>query len=187
MSQSEPINRRKLLADGGSQAPEHDEIKGAKQQQQQGRKEQPGKGGLPAVAASGAKQDQAATAALSVGSTQQREHESRHVPQLSDQCYQLAALAEPPKLEQSYGVRSIAYSALTTSLDHVEKVTGLQTLSRSRQGGVRSVSLTGWTAVIGMAALVVLMMAGATIAVRQYIGHGDKVGYTLVTKQAPAS
>jgi len=55
---------------------------------------------------------------------------------------------------------------------------------RNRQGGVTAVSLTGWTALVGMASLVVVLLAGATLGVRQYLGHA-RDGYSLVTKQAP--
>lgn len=186
MSQSEPANRRKLLTDGGSQPAEKKDKDAKSLQQQQGRKEQPGRADKPPAAASAARKG-AGAAAAAVQSNQQQEHHARSLPELSEQCYQLAVLAEPPKVQQSYDVKTLAYSALQSSLEKVEQTTGLQTLSRDRQGGVRSVSLTGWTAVVGMAALVVLMLAGATIAVRQYIGQGSKDGYTLVMKQTPSS
>lgn len=161
--QAEPSNRRRLLGDS---------------QSQQGRKQQPGK---PEQAA-----DTPNPAASSTGQ-QQPQQQGRFLPQLSQECYQLAVLAEPPRVDQSYDVKALAYSVLKNSLEKVEQTTGLPTVTRNKQGGVTAVSLTGWSAIAGVAALVLVMLAGATLVVRQYLGQRDKDGYTLVMKQAPMS
>ncbi len=43
----------------------------------------------------------------------------------------------------------------------MEGVTGVAMLNRDRFGNARSITITGWTAVAGMAALIVLVMWGA--------------------------
>lgn len=65
----------------------------------------------------------------------------------------------------------------------MEGATGLTMLSRDRYGNARSVTLTGWSAVLGMAALVVVLMYGAQYAYKRYKGIDDK-DYTLVVKKA---
>jgi hypothetical protein len=168
--------RRRLLGDASK-----DDKQKQQQQAAAGRKEQPGKAteqakAKAAPAAAGAKAKAAAV--------NKPKSEARKVPRLSEQCYALAVIAEPPKSERTFDVQSAAYSMLTSSMEKLEASTGLPTLTRNRQGGVTAVSLTGWTALVGMASLVVVLLAGATLGVRQYLGHG-RDGYTLVTKQAP--
>jgi hypothetical protein len=172
--------RRRLLGD----ASKDDKQKQQQQQQQQaaaGRKEQPGKA-AEQVKAKAAPAAAGATAKAAAGG--KPKSEARKVPRLSEQCYELAVIAEPPQSERTFDVQSTAYSMLTSSMEKLEASTGLPTLTRNRQGGVTAVSLTGWTALVGMASLVVVLLAGATLGVRQYLGHG-RDGYTLVTKQAP--
>jgi Golgi apparatus protein 1 len=175
--------RRRLLGD----ASKDDKQKQQQQQQQQqqaaaGRKEQPGKAAEQAKAK--AAPAAAAAKAKAAAAVNKPKSEARKVPRLSEQCYALAVIAEPPKSERTFDVQSAAYSMLTSSMEKLEASTGLPTLTRNRQGGVTAVSLTGWTALVGMASLVVVLLAGATLGVRQYLGHG-RDGYTLVTKQAP--
>lgn len=104
-------------------------------------------------------------------------------PQLSEQCYQLVAIASPPHMKHPYDMQSVAYSVLTKPLERIQETTGLQTLETN--GRTTAISLTGWTALAGIAALVVVLLAGATYGVRQYLGGHE--GYTLVMKQAPAA
>lgn len=49
------------------------------------------------------------------------------------------------------------------------------------QGGVKGISLTGWSALAGMMALALLIVCGAVYGWRRYTGQ-DRVGYTLVQK-----
>ena len=58
----------------------------------------------------------------------------------------------------------------------------LQMLNRDRQGNAQSVTLTGWTALAGIASCVVLVMWAGSYAWRRYKGE-DKEGYTLVLKK----
>jgi hypothetical protein len=186
MAQSESnqaTNKRRLLGDAS---------KDAKQQQQAaaGRKEQPGKAAEQAKAKAAPAAAAAKAAAAAAGSkatpaaASKPAPEARQIPRLSEQCYELAVIAEPPTVERTFDVQSAAYSMLTSSMEKLEASTGLPTVTRNRQGGVTAVSLTGWTALVGMASLVVVLLAGATLGVRQYLGH-VREGYTLVTKQAP--
>ncbi|WIA10933.1 hypothetical protein OEZ85_011098 [Tetradesmus obliquus] len=193
MAQSESgqsANRRRLLGDASKDAKQQQQ---QQQQQQQGRKEQPGKAAeqAKAKAAPAAAGGKAAPAAAKAGSKStsaaagsKPASQARVVPKLSEHCFELAVIAEPPATERSFDVQSAAYSMLTSSMEKLESSTGLPTLMRNKQGGVTAVSLTGWTALVGMASLVVVLLAGATLGVRQYLGHA-RDGYSLVTKQAP--
>ncbi len=52
------------------------------------------------------------------------------------------------------------------------------------QGAVIGISLTGWTALAGMFALVVLVVGSAVWGFRRYTGR-DKDGYAVVAKTEP--
>lgn len=58
-----------------------------------------------------------------------------------------------------------------------------QLLVRDRSGNARSVTLTGWTALAGIAAFIVLIMWGVAYAWRRYRGGPASDGYTLVVKK----
>jgi Golgi apparatus protein 1 len=55
-------------------------------------------------------------------------------------------------------------------------------LVRDRAGNAQGVTLTGWTALAGIAALIVLVMFSASYAWGKYRG-ASKDGYTLVVKK----
>ncbi|KAF8068299.1 GLG1 [Scenedesmus sp. PABB004] len=150
-----------------------------------GRKEQPG-GAKAGEAAAKAAKPAAKAAKPAAGAKPAAAAPA--APALSDACHALAALAEPPSSERggAFDVRGAAFSAVTASLAAVQDSTGLPTVTRNRQGGVTGVSLTGWTALAGVGALAVVVLAGATLGVRQWVGGGDRSGYSLVAKAAPA-
>jgi Golgi apparatus protein 1 len=56
-------------------------------------------------------------------------------------------------------------------------------LERGRNGQATGISLTGWTAILGMAALLLLAAAGVLLAYRRYVGSPQAAGYTLVLKK----
>lgn len=58
-----------------------------------------------------------------------------------------------------------------------------QLLVRDRSGNARSVTLTGWTALAGIAAFIVIIMWGVAYAWRRYRGGPAGDGYTLVVKK----
>lgn len=100
---------------------------------------------------------------------------------LSDSCRVLADIAEPPNMKQAFDA-SLSVVLLQSQLGMLESATGWNLMARDRSGNAQAITLTGWTAVAGMAALVVLIMWGAAFAWRRYRGVPDK-DYTLVVKK----
>ena len=55
---------------------------------------------------------------------------------------------------------------------------------RDRRGAVQGISLTGWVAMLGMAALIVLVLYGTWMLYRHLRGERPEAqGYTLVVKK----
>lgn len=201
MSAAESSSARHLLAEKASESSESEEHTEAKKQQhtpqqqkqqqkRQQKQQNEDQAEEPKQVPKRTEQNKAGTTTSSKQQQQQGQQQKKNKPspRLSQQCYKLAVLAVPPQSQQPYSIKDMAYSMLTHSLGKVEEVTGLETVTRSKQGGIASISLTGWTAVAGTAALVLVVLGGATIAVRQYVGLGVRnSGYTLVTKQVPSS
>eukprot|EP00879_Flechtneria_rotunda_P002629 GHRR01002831.1.p1 GENE.GHRR01002831.1~~GHRR01002831.1.p1 ORF type:complete len:772 (+),score=213.92 GHRR01002831.1:193-2316(+) len=104
------------------------------------------------------------------------------IPQLSEQCRVLADVAEPPNMKRAFET-SLSVALLESQLSSLEAKTGLPMINRDRQGNAKSITLTGWTAIAGMAALVVLLIAGGTYAWKQY--HGVPDSSTVVLKSRP--
>ncbi len=65
----------------------------------------------------------------------------------------------------------------------MESSTGLTMLDRGKGGQATGISLTGWTAILGIAAFVLLMAAAAMLAYTRYMGEPQAAGYTLVLKK----
>jgi hypothetical protein len=70
-----------------------------------------------------------------------------------------------------------------SQLNRVESSTGLTMLERGKNGQATGISLTGWTAILGMAAFMLLLAAGAMLAYKRYTGGPQAAGYTLVLKK----
>lgn len=101
-------------------------------------------------------------------------------PRLSDECRALADVAAPPNMKRVFE-ESLSVALLGSQLSKVEAKTGLPLLARdARTGAARGVTLTGWTALVGILALVVMLLGGAVYAWRHYYGVGD--GTTVVLK-----
>jgi hypothetical protein len=105
------------------------------------------------------------------------------VPTLEPRCMALLELAEPPDLPPAFDEAGAAVRAAVAQLERLQDVTGLPVTVRDARGRTQGVSLTGWSALLGIAALVMAVLCGVRCAWRQYRGHS---GYTLVTKAAPA-
>lgn len=86
---------------------------------------------------------QATQAAAAAGGLPSSNSTVRHVPKVSEQCYQLAVLARLPKAARSSDFAAAAYSLIESSLDRVQTATGLPTLQADRRTGGMAVSLTG--------------------------------------------
>jgi len=93
-------------------------------------------------------------------------------PQLSDQCRMLADVAEPPNMKRAFET-TLSAALLESQLSALGSTIGLPMLNRDSQGRAQSVTLTGWIAVAGIAAMVVLVAAGGTYAWKQYSGLPD--------------
>ncbi len=79
---------------------------------------------------------------------------------LTDTCRVLADVAEPPNMKRAFET-SLSVALLESQLSVLESTTGLNMLSRDRAGAARGVTLTGWTALAGVAAMR-RMAGGAT-------------------------
>ena len=91
----------------------------------------------------------------------------------------LADIAEPPNMKRAFEA-SLNIVSLTAQLESSTGISGLTV--RGRRGSVQGISLTGWVAMLGMSALVVLCMYGVFVLVRRLRGGPDGA-YTLVVKQ----
>jgi hypothetical protein len=102
-------------------------------------------------------------------------------PEVSDECRALLALAAPPELPSPYDKAGAAVRAAVAQLDRLQAATGLPVMERDARGVPTGVSLTGWSALAGIAALLVSVVGGALLAWRRYSGGGGNK-YTLVMK-----
>ncbi|PNH09949.1 Golgi apparatus protein 1 [Tetrabaena socialis] len=100
---------------------------------------------------------------------------------LADKCHALVDVAEPPNMKVAFDA-SLTVALLQSQLVAVEQSTGLTMLTRDTQGNAQALTLTGWTALLGIASMVVLVLFGANYGYRQYRGVPDQAGYTLVVK-----
>jgi hypothetical protein len=94
-------------------------------------------------------------------------------PRLSDECRAVAEVGAPPNMKRAFD-ESLSVALLGSQLTALESRSGVELVSRdARTGRARGVTLTGWTALLGVAALVVAVLAGLSYAWRQYSGTGD--------------
>eukprot|EP00798_Chlamydomonas_sp_ICE-L_P010489 gene10489-8455_t len=102
---------------------------------------------------------------------------------LSDLCYTLTEIAEPPNQKKSFD-SSLSFALLKDQLDKIDSTTGIPMVRRDRAGNARGISLTGWMATLGMAALVVVIAYGSFLLYKRLKGetNGD---YTMVVKSQP--
>jgi hypothetical protein len=114
-----------------------------------------------------------------------QEQEEVRVPKLSEECWQLAWLAEPPDIHEEFNTDLATMQLVTVGLEKLEGMTGVGLVERNEQGGTTGISLTGWTALIGMAALMLVVFAGVVYGLKQWFLGPEKEGYTLVMKTAP--
>jgi Golgi apparatus protein 1 len=102
---------------------------------------------------------------------------------LGGECRVLADIAEPPNVKRAFDA-SLSFALIQQQLETVESSTGLELLTRNKLGVAQGVSLTGWTALAGIAAMVVLTAAGGWYGYKRYKGVPDH-DYTLVVKTQP--
>ncbi|KAK9865562.1 hypothetical protein WJX84_005695, partial [Apatococcus fuscideae] len=104
---------------------------------------------------------------------------------LSPGCKNLVLLAEPG---DAYGAYNSLLSAgsVVGNMKKIETTFGLKagTLTPVASGsGVGSLTITGWTATLGLLALISVIIAGAVLGYRHYRGLDAHRGYTLVLKR----
>lgn len=118
----------------------------------------------------------------SAGATPPASSNSTKTPSttLSAACRTLADVAEPPNMRQSFEA-GLTVALLQNQLSMIESTTGVPMLNRNRAGQVQSITLTGWTALFGITAMVVLIAAGSVFGYRRYKGINER-DYTLVVK-----
>ncbi|GFR46876.1 hypothetical protein Agub_g8517 [Astrephomene gubernaculifera] len=102
-------------------------------------------------------------------------------PLLSDKCSALVDVAEPPNMKQAFEA-TLTVALLQSQLSAVEAKTGLTMLQRDTQGNAQALTLTGWTALLGIASMVLLILWGVNYGYRRYKGIPEQAGYTLVVK-----
>lgn len=99
---------------------------------------------------------------------------------LSPKCQNLVLLAEPTDAFAQYQT-SLSASTVSSQVESLEAKLGLArgTLTSPNNKGL---TLTGWTAVVGMFAIIVVSIAGAVLGYRRYKGLDKHSGYTMVKK-----
>jgi Golgi apparatus protein 1 len=68
---------------------------------------------------------------------------------------------------------SLSLALLESQVARVEARTGVSLMARDGRGRPEGITLTGWSALAGIAALVVTLLAAATYAWRGYTGASD--------------
>ena len=103
---------------------------------------------------------------------------------LSAQCKNLVVLAEPTDAFAQYQTL-LSASVVTTQMSSLESTLGLRagTLASTTSGGL---TLTGWSAILGVMAIMTVATAGAVIGYRRYKGLDKHAGYTMVHKARTA-
>lgn len=90
-------------------------------------------------------------------------------PQLSEECRVLADVAEPPNMKRAFET-TLSVALLESQLPALESKLGLHMVNRDQSGHAQSLTLTGWTAIAGVAALVLVIIAGGTFVYKRYTG-----------------
>ena len=99
---------------------------------------------------------------------------------LSPKCLDLILLAEPTDAFAQYQT-SLSASVVSSQVESLESKLGLSpgTLTSRNNGGL---TLTGWTAIFGIVAIMIVAAAGAVFGYRRYKGLDRHAGYTMVKK-----
>ncbi|MEW5299471.1 MAG: hypothetical protein WDW36_002486 [Sanguina aurantia] len=100
---------------------------------------------------------------------------------LGPQCFALADIAEPPNAKAAFE-SALSFALLQNQLERIEISTGLPLVTRDNKGVAQGVSLTGWMAMLGITALLVLISYGGYTGYKKFRGIPDR-DYTLVVKQ----
>lgn len=103
---------------------------------------------------------------------------------LSAECKNLVVLAEPTDAFAQYQT-SLSASVVSSQMSSLENTFGLRpgTLASTSSGGL---TLTGWSAILGVMAIMTVTTAGAVFGYRRYKGLDKHAGYTMVHKARAA-
>ncbi|GBF99737.1 hypothetical protein Rsub_12450 [Raphidocelis subcapitata] len=104
-------------------------------------------------------------------------------PALSAECRAIASVAEAQDAKAAFDASLSAAALLGGQLARLEAVTGAPMLARDSAGRPEGVTLTGWSALLGIAALLAAVVVGGAFAWRQYRGGADPA--TVVLKSRP--
>ena len=100
---------------------------------------------------------------------------------ISEDCRSITEVAEPPDMRIAFDA-SLSLGFIQAQLEALEGPTGLTMVSKEN----KSVTLTGWTALFGVASFVLVLAYGVSLAVRKIRGGPEAQGYsTLVLKNHP--
>eukprot|EP00951_Prasinocladus_malaysianus_P013425 scaffold101517_cov39-Prasinocladus_malaysianus.AAC.1 len=105
---------------------------------------------------------------------------------LGDACAQLVRVGAPPSSSKSFATQ-ITIAGLVAKMERATGLTRGTLATRPIRGKGRSLTLSGWMALVGMFSLVVVMLGGAYLAYRKarYGDSGLNFGYTMVVKSQP--
>jgi Golgi apparatus protein 1 len=104
---------------------------------------------------------------------------TRTTRSISEECRSLIEVAEPPDMRDAFDA-SLSLGFIQAQLEALEGPTGLNLVSKDSK---HSVTLTGWTALTGVASFVLVLAYGINLAVRRIRGGPESQGYsTLVLK-----
>lgn len=78
---------------------------------------------------------------------------------------------------------SLSVALLESQISSIESKTGATLVKRDARGHTAGVTLTGWSALLGIAALVVMLAASARYAWRSYAGVTDPSTVVLKSRQ----
>ncbi|CAL5218414.1 g90 [Coccomyxa viridis] len=106
---------------------------------------------------------------------------------LSPACDALVRLAEPGDVYAHYN-RAMSAAAVSTQIKSIEQRLGLKegTLT-PKEAGVGMLTLTGWSAALGMLSLIAVVVGGAAYGYWRFKGYDKMTAYTRVNKAERAS
>eukprot|EP00201_Polytomella_parva_P015143 CAMPEP_0175066598 /NCGR_PEP_ID=MMETSP0052_2-20121109/16604_1 /TAXON_ID=51329 ORGANISM="Polytomella parva, Strain SAG 63-3" /NCGR_SAMPLE_ID=MMETSP0052_2 /ASSEMBLY_ACC=CAM_ASM_000194 /LENGTH=941 /DNA_ID=CAMNT_0016333331 /DNA_START=144 /DNA_END=2969 /DNA_ORIENTATION=- len=117
-------------------------------------------------------------------------------------CSLLVALAEPPSTQRNFDAYLSTAYAVSQLASSIESSTGFQLTERDRAGNATGVTLTGWSALLGLTAALTVFIYALVVVGRKYIfpflgvhmpkamvaaGSGGKYTMLVVKKKASSA
>ncbi|CAK0736969.1 hypothetical protein CVIRNUC_000833 [Coccomyxa viridis] len=115
------------------------------------------------------------------------QEEGAPASKLSPGCDALVRLAEPGDVYAHYNT-AMSAAAVSTQIKAMEQRLGLKegTLT-PKEAGVGMLTLTGWSAALGVLSLIAVVLGGAILGYWKYKGYDKMTAYTRVSKADRAS